>query len=590
MRFDSRKLLIVLAVVVLVQAGVGITSSQTLQSTYTNIGQAVLQAVMAALMARNAYRSTGQARQFWALMSAGALIWLMGQSEWIYYEQILRTEVPIPTINDLWFFMHTVPMIAAVAIRPQAPKDNDQLRLRFGQYDLVLLLLWWFFIYSFVLFPWEFIYPSAAEFLGKYTILYTVENLILIAALAISLSRTKRNWREVYFKLLIAASIYAVFSAAANFLIYLETYRSGATLIDAGLTASMCYFIYAAYTSPTKMELEDAGMSAQEQMQWHSALAYIALLSMPFFAMWATFRSYDEAVEQFRMVVVLTAMVMMLAVFFLKQSQLDIRLMRLLRESRRAYDDLQQLQGHLLQAEKLAAIGRFVAGAAHEINNPLTAIVGYSDLLASHEKLDKEHKDFAEKILQQARRTKSLVQNLLTFAKETPLQRRPINVNAIVGHALQLHELDFAGKNVQIICRMHADLPHVVGDENQLLQVFLHIMNNAVDAMLEKSDGGTLVISTDASEGRVLWSCSDTGPGVPDPTRIFDPFFTTKPVGKGTGLGLSASYGIIRDHGGQISCHNRSEGGATFVISLPAADPRLVQQPPRAKAQSSSIQ
>jgi two-component system NtrC family sensor kinase len=290
------------------------------------------------------------------------------------------------------------------------------------------------------------------------------------------------------------------------------------------------------------------------------------------------------------MMMMIAGLLAMLVVFFFKQSQLDNRLMQLLREAQRANEEQLQMQGHLVQAEKLAAIGRFVAGAAHEINNPLTAIVGYSDLLASHEKLDKEHKDFAEKILQQARRTKSLVQNLLTFAKETPLQRRPINVNAIVGHALQLHELDFAGKNVQIICRMHADLPHVVGDENQLLQVFLHIMNNAVDAMLEHGDGGTLVISTDANDRSVIWSCSDTGPGVPDPTRIFDPFFTTKPVGKGTGLGLSASYGIVRDHGGQISCHNRPEGGATFVISLPAADPTLVQNPPRAKAQSSSIQ
>jgi two-component system NtrC family sensor kinase len=276
----------------------------------------------------------------------------------------------------------------------------------------------------------------------------------------------------------------------------------------------------------------------------------------------------------------------MMAIFFIKQMLLDRRLMALLRDSRKAYEDLQQLQGHLLQAEKLAAIGRLVAGAAHEINNPLTAIVGYSDLLASHDKLDQEHKDFAEKILQQARRTKALVQNLLTFAKQTPLQRRAVNMNAIVGHALQLHELDFAGKNIQLICRMHSDLPHVVGDENQLLQVFLHIMNNAVDAMLEHSGGGTLVISTDSADGRVLWTCSDTGPGVPDPTRIFDPFFTTKPVGKGTGLGLSASYGIIRDHRGEITCQNRAEGGATFVISLPATEEPAAPATPAARSAS----
>jgi two-component system NtrC family sensor kinase len=214
--------------------------------------------------------------------------------------------------------------------------------------------------------------------------------------------------------------------------------------------------------------------------------------------------------------------------------------------------------------------------------------VGYSDLLAANEQLDNQHRDFAEKILQQARRTKALVQNLLTFAKQTPLERRAVNINAIVGHALQLHELDFAGKNVQIICRMQADLPAVVGDENQLLQVFLHIMNNGVDAMLEHSGGGTLIVSTDVVNGRVQWTCSDTGPGIADPNRIFDPFFTTKPVGKGTGLGLSASYGIIRDHRGDISCQNRPEGGATFAISLPATEEPAVAA--NAVAKSGSIQ
>jgi signal transduction histidine kinase len=547
----------------------------------------VLQLVAAALMFRNARKASGPTRHFWALMASGMALWLLGQSEWIYYEQFLGQEVPSPTVNDMWYFMHTVPMIAAVALRPHASKDDDMMRLRLGQYDLVLLLLWWFFIYSFVLLPWEFVHYSAKAFVPKYTVLYTAENLICILAMAIAVRNTRRAWRTLYKKFLIGVSLYAASSAAANFLIYAEKYKSG-NLIDAVITASICCFIYAAYTSSTQMETEESGMSAQAQVQWQTALASIALLTMPFFAFWTTFRSSDEPVEAFRMMVVLSAMVLMLGVFFLKQGQLDTRLMRLLRESRKSYDNLQQLQGHLLQAEKLASIGRFVAGAAHEINNPLTAIVGYSDLLAHQDSLTKEQKDFAEKILQQARRTKALVQNLLTFAKQTPLERRAINLNAVVDHALQLHELDFASKNLEITCHLQDDLPPVVGDGNQLLQVFLHIINNAVDAMLEHSNGGSLVISTGMEDKWVIWSCSDSGPGVPDPTRIFDPFFTTKPVGKGTGLGLSASYGIVRDHGGQISCYNRPEGGATFKISLPPAPAGVVALAAQAKPQTAA--
>jgi signal transduction histidine kinase len=377
-------------------------------------------------------------------------------------------------------------------------------------------------------------------------------------------------------------------SLVVNVAIDQKTYHSGG-IYDIPLTLAMGWFAYAAAVGTTKeTETEAPLIALQQQTYWHSFLAFASMIAMPVMAGWAALNlNSSPSVQYFRFFLTLFAMLLMMALFFVKHLLLDRRLISLLDESRRAYDDLRQLQGHLLQAEKLAAIGRLVAGAAHEINNPLTAIVGYSDLLASHNKLEPEHREFAEKILQQARRTKALVQNLLTFAKQTPLERRPINVNAIVGHALQLHELDFAGKNVQIICQMHADLPSVVGDENQLLQVFLHIMNNGVDAMLERSGGGTLVISTDVAEGRVVWSCSDTGPGVPDPTRIFDPFFTTKPVGKGTGLGLSASYGIIRDHGGMITCHNRPEGGATFVITLPAVPQSLaptVAKPNRVEA------
>ena len=589
MPFSRRHVIYILGVVVIAQACVGLMPPNPVSAAVTNFGQAFLQVIAAGLMIRNAIRSEGQTRNFWWLMTAGVLLWLAGQTEWLYYEQFHGLEVPSPSTNDLFFFIHIVPMIAAIALRPHAAKDSDLRSLRFGHLDLILLLLWWLFIYGFVLLPWQFVHFSAEDFQPAYNVLYTSQNLIFIAALGIAWAKTKKSWRGVYKRIFIAASVYSASSLTANMLIYFHKYNSG-SLIDTGITASMCSFIYVAHASQGKMEQEDSGISVQAQLQWHTALAFVALLSMPFFAFYADLYSPDEAVEHFRMMMMIAGLLAMLVVFFFKQSQLDNRLMQLLREAQRANEEQLQMQGHLVQAEKLAAIGRFVAGAAHEINNPLTAIVGYSDLLVNQESLEKEHKDFADKILQQARRTKTLVQNLLTFAKQTPLQRRAINLNGVVAHALQLHELDFAGKNVQIICRLHPDLPHVIGDENQLLQVFLHIMNNAVDAMLDHANGGTLVISTDVENGRVLWSCADTGPGVPDPAKIFDPFFTTKPVGKGTGLGLSASYGIIRDHQGQISCHNRAEGGALFIISLPAAPKGPVVEAASAPSPSARIQ
>jgi signal transduction histidine kinase len=569
----------------------GVAERLGLASLANNAIQWLSLAIALAFLVRNVVRSSGERRAFWSLMSLGIALWLVGQSAWVYYENIRGVAMPDLSGIDIVFFSHVVPLIAAAAVQPHAERTKENIRFHLGSFDFAMLILFWLFLYAFVIFPYQYVQPDFFTYGPHFNLLYSVENFVLILSFGALWLSTGGQWRPIYRQLCIAASIYMVSSAIANEAIDRKVYVSG-SIYDVPLTAAMCCFAYAAVRALEKQPQSEAPlMSSQQRYYWHSVLAAVAMLMMPFMALWAMQNiELNARVQHFRLYFTLCAMMAMIALFFVKQTLLDRRLIAALQESRRAYEEQQALQGHLLHAEKLAAIGRLVAGAAHEINNPLTAIVGYSDLMAASEKLDAQHRDFAEKILQQARRTKALVQNLLTFAKQTPLERRAVNVNAIVGHALQLHELDFAGKNVQIICRMQADLPAVVGDENQLLQVFLHIMNNGVDAMLEHSGGGSLIVSTDVVEGRVQWTCSDTGPGVSDPDRIFDPFFTTKPVGKGTGLGLSASYGIIRDHRGDITCQNRPEGGATFIISLPAAEESVAQIAPAMATKSASMQ
>jgi two-component system NtrC family sensor kinase len=260
----------------------------------------------------------------------------------------------------------------------------------------------------------------------------------------------------------------------------------------------------------------------------------------------------------------------------------------LLRASQESIDNLKRLQTQFVQSEKLASIGQLVGGAAHEINNPLTAILGYSELLADDPSVNEKARSLAGKIREQARRTKSLVNNLLSFARQVPSeQRSPLDINTIVNTSAQFRRFDLRGKNIRIEVHTGVGIPEVRGDMNQLLQVFSNIINNAVYAMQE-AGGGTLTVRTLFEKGNVVILFSDTGPGMRDPLLVFDPFYTTKPVGKGTGLGLSICYGLIQDQGGQISCYNRPEGGATFRIELPAVpaafpfSPRSVtSQPPR---------
>ena len=247
----------------------------------------------------------------------------------------------------------------------------------------------------------------------------------------------------------------------------------------------------------------------------------------------------------------------------------DTDRVRLLEEAETSVNNLRKLQTQIVQSEKLASLGQLAAGAAHEINNPLTAILGFSDLLADDSTLSEKARVTAGKIRDQARRTKTLVGNLLSFARQVPVERTLLDINTVVANAVQLRTLDLKSSTVKIELLPESVLPSVRGDGNQLVQVFFNIISNAVDAM-EGAHGGVLTIKTMRNRGNVAVMFTDSGPGIKEPHRVFDPFYTTKPVGKGTGLGLSICFGIIEEHGGKIFCYNGQHGGAVFRVELAA--------------------
>jgi two-component system NtrC family sensor kinase len=235
--------------------------------------------------------------------------------------------------------------------------------------------------------------------------------------------------------------------------------------------------------------------------------------------------------------------------------------------------DAATLQAKLMHAEKMAAVGQLVSGVAHEVNNPLTAILGFADLLMENEELPENARKDLRVILQEAQRTKQIVQNLLSFARQMPPQRRPVELNSILRRTLQLRAYDFQSHGVEVVEELDKELPDVIGDSQQLQQVFLNIVNNAYDAVKETGRPPRIEVRTTHRGGVVEVAFRDNGHGITFPDRIFDPFFTTKEVGKGTGLGLSICYGIVREHGGEILCHNNTGqgSGATFVVRFPAA-------------------
>ena len=238
-------------------------------------------------------------------------------------------------------------------------------------------------------------------------------------------------------------------------------------------------------------------------------------------------------------------------------------------ETRQAYENLRRTQEQLLHSEKLAAVGQLISGVAHELNNPLTAILGYSQLLTSSGEMGQQGIEYADKLYKQAQRTHRIVQNLLSFARQHKPERVPVQLNQALEETLALRDYDLRMHNIRVHLDLAEDLPVTSADPHQLQQVFLNMVNNAVDAVLEHSAEGDLWVRTGINGERLFIEFTDSGPGVKDASRVFDPFYTTKPVGKGTGLGLSICYGIITEHGGTIRVRNIPTRGASFTIELP---------------------
>jgi PAS domain S-box-containing protein len=230
------------------------------------------------------------------------------------------------------------------------------------------------------------------------------------------------------------------------------------------------------------------------------------------------------------------------------------------------------LQAKLAHSEKMATIGRLVSGVAHEVNNPLAAILGFTDLLLENPGIPDNAREDLRIILHETQRTKDIVQDLLSFARQRPVQRELVHVNAVLRQTIKLRSYDFASHGVEVVEDFDESLAPALGDAQQLQQVFLNILNNAYDAVQEAGQRGRIVIKTARIDENIEVAVIDNGTGVPDTERIFDPFYTTKQAAKGTGLGLSICYGIVRAHGGEILCRNNEDApGSTFVVRVPIA-------------------
>jgi len=517
---------------------------------------------------RNALDSRGHTRLFWCLMTAAMSMWWFNQASWTWYELWLRQPPPDPNVGDVVLYLHMVPMMAAVLLRPQEAAAGEPVLL--SMFNVLLLMVWWVVVYAFVIFPDQYVVLNVPVYSLNWDILYALEGLMLIGLAGWAFFASQGPWRGLYRSILLASIVYSCASEGMNAAIARNTYVTGGPW-DVPFLAALLGFFWVALSGRQTLETTQEVPSAQAAgAALAPLLAKLALLSLPIMGYWALFLSAAPArIRQVRLEVAMGGVAALAFCVFLKQHLLDRRLVGLLKQSRSGYDNLQNLQGRVIQQEKLASLGELVALAASELEYPLAGILESSERLATSNNLKAEQLATAEKIGRHARRTRGLVNDLLSFAQQVPGDKTPLELKPLVQRAVQMEGFKLENRGIHLAVESADPLPRVLGNFNQLLQAFLQIIENAADALHEVG-GGRLLISLRREDQHVVIEFADTGPGMRNPERVFDPFYTTKPVGKGTGLGLSATYGVVKDHKGEITCCNRPEGGAAFEIRLPA--------------------
>ncbi len=527
----------------------------------------LLLAVAGFLCGRNAFDSRGHTRLFWSLMATGAAMWWFNQAGWTWFEVVLHKPLPDPFEGDIVLFLHIVPIMGAVAIRPHEADEKEGTLI--SALNVFILLVWWVVVYAFFVFPEEYIVTNIPVYTLRWDLLYVVEGLILIGLSVSAYFSSSGRWRKLYGSIVAASILYTVASEMLNAAIGRGVYHTGG-MYDIPFLIALLAFVWVAWSGRLSLaETQVMPSISKDRRAFASLFAQLALLSLPVMGYAALFMSHETPeLRRIRFSVSMGGVAILALFIFIKQHLLDQRLMQLLDRSRMSFDNLQRLQGRAVQQAKLASLGELVALAASELEYPLSSILESSDRMAASSNLTREQLNDAQKIGQQARRTHELVSDLLSFAQQTPGEKVPLELKPLLQRALQMEGFKLENRNITLTVDRMDSVPRVLGNSNQLLQAFVQIVENAVDA-LQAVGGGRLQVAAWRESEEVVIQFADSGPGLQDPERVFDPFYTTKPVGKGTGLGLSATYGVVQDHKGQITCFNRPEGGATFEIRLP---------------------
>jgi hypothetical protein len=505
-----------------------------------------------------ALRSHGRVRLFWSLLMLGVLLWLSYQLLWTYYEVVLRQRVPDIFAGDVVLFLNIVPMMAAIALRPHVGRDEYAARL--GRLDFALLLVWWLYLYVLIVIPWQYVVPDVAAYERNLNDAYSAEKVVFLLGLAACWIASRGEWRKLYFSLFGMSFTYSASSALANWAIAHNAYYSG-SLYDIPLACSMAWLTWMGLRSNPQESRTDGGQVSTVYGVWVARCSMIAAFSLPLFAAWAmSDHSVPARIRMFRLVATLITALVMGVMVFRRQYRLEGELVRMLDNSRESVENLKRLQAQILQSEKLASIGQLVGGAAHELNNPITAMLGYSDLLLNTE-LSPQQQPLAAKIGLDIRRTKSLVASLISFARQGSAPKSPVDLNSLVRTAIKLAQPQMESLNICLQSDFDKELPKTFGDPNQLLQVCLQLLGNCLHT--RQGSSRSFLVRTQREQDLCVLSIASVSAR---PESLGNA--SVPPAQEAQGL--SACQGIVQEHGGRIVSRRTSEEDFCLRVELPA--------------------
>jgi signal transduction histidine kinase len=517
----------------------------------------------------HAVRSRGRMRLFWTLIASGVGLWFAYQFVWIYYEVWLRTDVPDLCAGDVILFLHIVPLMAALALRPHAPQDEYAARLR--RLDFALMVVWWIYLYVLIVIPWQYVVPNIPAYNNDLNSLYLIEKLAFLGTLILAWMGSKGGWKIFYASLFGASFAYAASSHIANWAIGRHVYYSG-SLYDIPLAVSMAWITMIGLWTREREPETGVRSTSTSHGVWLARLGMIAAFSLPVFAAWALIDvTVPPRIRSFRVVLTLAAAMLMGAMVFVRQRLLDWELLRLLTHSRESFTNLKRLQAQITESEKLASIGQLLGGAAHELNNPITAMLGYSDLLLGTP-LTPEQNELAGRIGQHARRTRSLVASLLSFAKQGPAAMAPVDLNTLLRTAVKLSQPQWQALKIEVRTEYLQELLLVHGDSNQLLHVCVQIINDALHAVGQHGSR-ILTITAECANGTAIIHISDASLAAARHQTLGNAPPDLNSPETLSGLGLSACQAILLQHHGRILWRQDCNVGTTIRVEIPVILP-----------------